>query len=342
MSRSSSLRALRAGVPAGVIASVLAIAPLAAADRQHGRLTVWSTPAAFDDRARGAAIELRSEDFESSQARYIPGDHFASCIEPVSQRSDDACFMPGDLVEGVRLKSSNGYGVIVMGTDLLGASSLVAGGWPYRLSPSSLNFTRVEFDHGPTLVAADVYGFAIFEGSATGESAPVTVEAFDAQGQSLGSFVVQPASAGSPAFAGFSSAEPIAMVEFGTRQEAAGAMIDNLRFGGGVGRPEPDADALHFGVVPAGAVGVRALQVRNAGSLPLSLLAPAVGGPFALAQEDCSQSPLPGGASCTVWLSFEPGWIDDFKAAVALPGDYPGDTAVVLLEGTGVAAEAGR
>lgn len=301
-------------------------------------LTVLSDPGELAARAATMAIELRSEDFESGKAGRLPQDHFASCIEPVSSQSEDACFAPGELEHGFRLRSSNGYGVIVMGTGLLGADSLVIGGWPYRLSPSSLNFTQIEFSDGPTFLAARVYGFEIVDGASNGQAAPVTVEAFGVGGQSLGSFVVTPARASEPAHVAFISSEPVAMLEIGTRQEAAGAMIDDLVFGGGVGRPVPDRSEVDFDGVGAGATEVRLLTVRNAGALPLSLDAPQVGpGPFAVEEEDCSAAALPATGQCSIWISFQPGHADDFRAGLSMSAGAGVDPLVVSLTGTGLA-----
>lgn len=316
--------------------ALLALAWIPAAGASS--LTVLSDPGELATRAAAMAIELRTEDFEAGKAARLPQDHFASCIEPVSARSEDACFAPGELTEGFRLRSSNGYGVIVMGTELLGADSLVIGGWPYRLSPSSLNFTQIEFDDGPTFIAARVYGFEIVNGSSNGQAAPVTVEAFGAGGASLGSFVVTPASASQPAHAAFISSEPVAMLEIGTRQEAAGAMIDDLVFGGGAGRPVADRDGIHFAGVAAGEVTVRELTVRNGGGLPLALAAPQLPtGPFAIEEEDCSTSDLPAAGQCRIWISFQPGHADDFRAELSVPAGSGVEPLVVSLTGTGLA-----
>lgn len=329
-------RSARLGSLAGIL---LAHASAAGA----GSLTVLSDPGELATRAAALAIELRHEDFESGKARYLPQDQFASCIEPVSSRSEDACFAPGELADGFRLRSSNGYGVIVMGTDLLGADSLAVGGWPYRLTPSSLNYTQVEFAEGPTFVAARVYGFELENGASNGMAAPVTIEAFGFAGQSLGSFVVTPASAGVPAHAAFISNEPVAMVEIGTRQEAAGAVIDDLVFGGGAGRPVIDQAALQFPAIAAGAIEVRLLTVRNGGGLPLALEPPQLpGGPFAVEEEDCSAAAVPANGQCRIWISFQPGHADDFQVDLRVPAASGADPLVVALSGTGLAAGGGQ
>lgn len=312
-------------------------APATLNEPDMGVLIRYDSVDAFQGAARSRNLVLRHEDFENSMARFLNQMEFAACTEPVSSRSDDACFAPGDLVEGFAIRSSHRRGVLSQGVDILQVDSMTIGAWPYQVSPSSLNYTRVEFDDPPTLVAADVYGFQLASGSATGDPVPVQVEAFDQEGQSLGSFIVQPSTYNVPAFAGFQSPVPIAAVEFGTRVQIAGEQIDNLYFGGGAGRPVPDREQVDFGVVTPAQVGIEIVQVGNGGSLPLSLDAPQLtgSGAFEIEDENCSQTPIAAGGSCLIWLSFQPGYRDDFRAALRLDGDNPGAPLRLRLRGVG-------
>ncbi len=324
-----------------VVAMVLAVTPILAdsgsGSSDRGVLIRYQHIDELLAAARSRNLVLSHEDFENSMARFLNQMEFAACTEPVSSASDDACFAPGDLVDGFSIRSSHLKGVLSQGIDILSVDSMTIGAWPYQSSPSSLNYTRVEFDHGPTLVAADVYGFQLAPGIPTGDPVSVVVEAFGLDGKSLGSFEVLPSAYNLPAFAGFQSSVPIAAVEFGTRAMNAGEQIDNLYFGGGAGRPVLQHRQLDFGAVGAGAVAVQSLQIDNGGSLPLSLGVPQVsGGPFAVEDEDCSQAALPAGASCTVWISFQPGYRDDYRARLNIDGDHSQTPTQVRLSGTGI------
>jgi hypothetical protein len=283
---------------------------------------------------RGASFT--TEDFEQSMARFLPDMEFAACTEPVSSRSDDACFAPGGLAPGFSVRSGSGFGVLSLGRGLVGFASMTLGGWPYRLNPTSINSTRVEFDDGPTVVAADVFGFRIVNGNASGEVAPVRIEAFDLSGASLGSYVVTPPAFNQPAFAGFSSPEPIGAVEFAPQEEAVGVQIDNLLFGGTAQPPLLSDSRLAFGAQPIGSVEVLPVQVRNPGDQPWQVTAPVLqGNGFTLAEEDCSSSSLAPRSACTIWLAFEPGWVDTFFGRLQVTGDFGGAPLQVDLHGIG-------
>lgn len=291
---------------------------------------------------RGASFV--SEDFEASMTRFLPQMEFAACTEPVSSASDDACFAPGTLVPGFSLRSASGYGVVSLGLDIVGFPSMTIGAWPYRLTPTSISPTRIEFEHGPTVVAADVFAFRIAGGSATGDTAPVTVQAFDLDGQPLGSFQVTPSAHNQPAFAGFSSAVPLGAVEFGPAEEAVGVQIDNLLFGGMAEDPVVAVNRLAFGVLPVGGLEVLPLQVDNPGDQPWQLDVPLLSGASAyqLVEEDCSATILAARSQCTIWLAFEPDWVDTFFGRLQVAGDFGGAPLQVDLHGIGRMQEATR
>lgn len=321
-------------LPPCLLGLVLA-APVVAND--PGALTRHQSLAEFEGEARSRNLQLHFEDFEKSLARLLVQTEFGACIEPVSSRSNDACFEPGGLIEGFTIRSSHQRGILAPGLNVFDVDSFTVGAWPYRSAPGSLNFTRLEFDDPPTFVAADVYGFKLAPGFPTGDPVPVVVEAFGVDGQSLGSFSVTPSAYNTPAFAGFSSSVPIAVVEFGTRVEEAGEQIDNLYFGGGSGRPQPLSRRLNFGAVAAGQVSVLPLSITNGGSLPLSLDAPTLSeAMFSIEEEDCSSATLPAGASCTIWIGFQPEYRDEFSARLQLDGDYPEAPVRVRLRGIGI------
>ncbi len=295
----------------------------------------------LEQRIAQGSMTFVSEDFERSMTRFLDPMEFTACTEPVSSRSDDACFAPGDLATGFSIHSTHGYGVLSMGKDIIQFPSFTVGAWPYRSTPSSLNYTRVEFDHGPTVVAADVYGFGLSGGSATGAAAPVTVEAFDRNGGSLGSFVVTPAAFNQPAFAGFSADVPIGAVEFGTRELSAGAQIDNLLFGGMAQAPQLSKDRLRFGSQAVGQLQVLSVEVRNPGDQPWHL-DPAVvqGEGYAVADDDCAAAPLAARSACTIWIAFDPAYLDTFFGRLQVSGDFGGAPLVLPIHGIGSVQEA--
>lgn len=289
---------------------------------------------------RGASFV--SEDFELSMARFLPQTEFAACTEPVSAHSDDACFAPGALAPGFSVHSAAGFGVLSLGRDIVGFPSMTIGAWPYRLTPTSINPTRIEFEHGPTVVAADVFSFRIAGGNATGETAPVTVQAFDLDGQPVGSFQVMPVADNQPAFAGFSSTVPLGAVEFGPAEEAVGVQIDNLLFGGMAQDPVLTSDRLAFGAQPIGGVEVLPVQVDNPGDQPWQLDVPALSGSSAyqMVEEDCSPAPLAARSQCTIWLAFAPDWVDTFFGRLRVTGNFGAAPLQVDLHGIGSMQEA--
>lgn len=293
-------------------------------------------------RERGIGA-LNFEDFEDNHARFLSGNEFASCTEPVDATSDDACFAPGGLTDGIRIRSHNRLGVIVPGLDIFDIDSYTIAAWPYQLSPTPLNYAQVHFEHRPTVVGVDVYGFKLENGSATGEPVPVVVEAFDVDDVLIESFTLQPAAYNVPTFVGFATDEPIAYLQIGTRVEVAGALLDNLSFGGGAGQAQLSMDRLEFGATGVADVAVRGVELRNEGALPLivaSVSAPA--GPFTLQADDCSITMLAPDASCTLIFAFEPAYAGDFEQALSIDSNDPDGEVALTLRGTGVQGSNGQ
>lgn len=306
-----------------------------AADRGVPAPVRYLTPAEFATAALAQGVNLATDDFERSFGRFLPADEFAACIEPVSSYSRDACFEPGGLVPGVSIASSHKYGVVVLGRDLLDVDSLVIGGWPYRSSPSSLNYTQLRFDEPVTFVAADVYGFRLESGSANGQTAPVVVDAYDADDVLVTSFTIESSAYNVPAFAGFSASTPIAWVQIGTPAQGAGAMIDNLQFGGREGTARFTPSSVEFGAVPIGGVDIRDVQIDNAGqtALAISSFIP-LAAPFHMEDDTCTGSTLAPGQQCAVTVVFLPTYADDYRQSLALPGS--GGNPPLEIRGTGI------
>lgn len=280
---------------------------------------------------------LRIEDFSDSFIRFLPRGEFAACTEPLDSDSSDACFAPGGLEAGFTIRSSHRYGVIMPGPDILGTSDALIGGWPYRINPSSLNFTQLDFSGGPVLFGADVYSFRIAGGESTGESAPVLVEAFDTEDELIGEFTVEPSTANQPAFAGFFSPRPLGRVQIGTREQAAGTFIAQLHFGGSGGRLTATPAALEFGSAAVGGVASRVVTLTNEGVLDVQVesLEP-LAEPFILGSEDCTGQVLASGGSCSFEVRFTPRYIDTFHAILQIEDDA-GSATTVAIRGGGVA-----
>jgi len=310
------------------------LAHAAAPNGGTGSLAVYSTLQDFQTATQDLGT-LTLEDFEGGFTPNLPSTEFASCVEPVSRASNDACYAPGDLVDGITISSSNHWGVIVLNSGVFSTNDRVIAAWPYRLSPPpTIDFTRVDFADAPTAIGADVYGIKLESGSPNGETVPVQIDAYAADDSLIGSFTVQPVQFSTPVFAGFRSPVPVAYVVYGTRTEVAAAPIDNLRFGGGAGRLA-SAD-LDFGPVALGGAVTSPLNVTNAGHLAVSVgTIGAVTAPFAIASDSCSGASLAPGASCTLQITFSPLYQSDFSETLALPaaGNAGAETT---LRGTGV------
>jgi hypothetical protein len=335
----TATRALRlALVIAGAMTSVLAQAALPTPSGDTGQLTVYGDLGAFLA-ATQALGEPGHEDFEGGFTHYLPLMEFSACAEPVDSASNDACFAPGDLLDGIHIRSSRDWGVIAFNTGIFGLPDRAVAAWPYRLNPPpTLDFTIVDFDYPPTAIAADVYGLKIENGSANGDTVPVQIDAYAADASLIGSFTVQPASANVAAFAGFTSPVPVASVVYGTRIEVAAAPIDNLRFAGGAGIASA-ADTLDFGPVAVFDSATLPWQVTNEGHLDLVFgAAPLPAPPFAIVSNGCSGNTLAPGASCTVQFSFAPTWQDIFSQALEVSLASASTPVVLRLGGGGVLA----
>ena len=179
-----------------------------------GGLQSFSDQPSFDA-AVGDPGALASEDFEGG---LTPDAAVGTCNEPVNSSSNDACFVPGDLVDGFSITSSTGGGIVVLGANFLGGNqaSAVIGANTFTDS------TIVTFDTPVTAISADYYG---------GFNADlVTVEAFDETSTSLGTATVQPSATDTSAFLGIISDTPIASITIAAANDD-GELLDNLRFG---------------------------------------------------------------------------------------------------------------
>jgi len=138
--------------------------------------TVFATRAELD----AAAGDQTVEDFEDAE--------YARCTSPVSAASDDACFDPGDIAEGVTFTPLGGLRII--DNSPLGKGLTTDGGGEFNLA------------FQPPVAAV---GLIAFERIALPE---FYVTAYDEDGEILGS--VERGNGGSPIFFGLGSSTPIA------------------------------------------------------------------------------------------------------------------------------------
>ena len=307
----------------GFLASSLALAA------PSGALTTYPDLSGF----LAATADLGTpahEDFEKGYAQYLPQTQFAACVEPVSAASHDACYADGDLVAGFHLSSTNARGVIVMNPGIYNLPGRSIGAWPYRLNAQS--YTEIRFDDAPTAIAADVYGFAMGDGAVPTNTVPIQVDAYDANDALIGTFDVTPAAITTSAFAGFTSAIPVARVVFGTHVDYSVGAIDNLYFAGSAGRLA--VDAAEFGPVAVGDSDTIPVTFANTGHLPLVLgTLPPPSAPFSYASDACSGATLQPTATCAVQVTFAPAFESDFDQTLSISGNTP---TPWRLHGTGV------
>lgn len=164
---------------------------------------------------------LDAEDFEAGAV--APGG-LVICPEPASSASNNACFLPDQLVDGFTLTSSSGAGLALIGEGYFGNDSIAIG------AVISGDRTILTFDPPVTAVAMDLYRF---NGKPDGR---IGVSILNAQGDSLGYTAPKPADGETPVFLGIIGPEPIARIEL--KGNAGNAVIDNLRFGPAEGQPD--------------------------------------------------------------------------------------------------------
>lgn len=297
-----------------------------------GALTTY--PALADFLAATSGTELASEDFEGG---FAPANGMRICFQAVASTSDDPCFAPGQLVAGFSIRSSGGNiwdpvtgvdsDLIVLGPGTRGMTSTVVGA---DVPDPPANPTQISFDGAPTAVAMDVYD------SLLGQA--VQIEAYDADDQLIGVFTAMPASATTPAFAGFTSSIPVKRVAINALASGGGELIDNLTFGGGAGHVHLQPATPDFDAVALGRTAILPVTLSNDGSLDLhvgTIATPAA--PFSIQADACSESTLARGASCIVEFAFTPDWAGRFSASLEIPGDGAAPPRLTL-NGQGVRA----
>lgn len=167
----------------------------------------------FDDRAafEVACPGLPLEDFEEGNVG--PGN-LTTCSDPFDSLTDDDCWNPGDILDGVSLGSSVAGSMVILGDGFLSQPSIATG--PYMLA----QYGYIDF-----LPYVSTVGFDLFSSSVP--------EIVDVRVIGVGGTLIaetQVLVGGAGVFIGARSFEPIVRVEY----EAAGnvgEVIDNLTFG---------------------------------------------------------------------------------------------------------------
>jgi hypothetical protein len=309
------------------------VAPAHGASAPSGNLITF--PSLSEFLSQTSLPELNYEDFEGG---YAPANGLRVCFQAVASSSDDPCFAPGQLVGGFGIRSSGGNiwdpvtgvdsDLVVLGTGTRGMPSTVVGA---NVPDPPTNPTEITFDAPRTAVAMDVYeGFG---------GAPVQIEAYDVDDQLAGVFMVTPASASLPAFAGFTSTIPVKRVAVEALGDGTGELVDNLYFGGGAGHlviaAPGDGD---FDAVALGRDAALSVTVTNDGGVDQaigSIAAPIA--PFSITNDACSNTTLAAGSSCTLQLAFSPEYASEFSASIEIPATGA-DAVRYDIRGEGVRA----
>ncbi len=215
-------------------------------------LTFFSSREAFDD----VAPDLVEEDFGGA----IPGpDEAAVCLGPFDSQTDNDCFSPGAIMEGISIGVAGGGEMAVLGPGFIkGVESTVVG-------PDHLGLdTEIQFTGGVRSVGVSIL-------APMGGPAEVSVEVYASDGSLLGTAVTQAAQF-EGVFWGVVSQEPIGRLLFATEEtagETAGELFEFVVFDG-TDDPEPEATDVEVLVKPTG--DPSPINVASRGSVPVAVL----------------------------------------------------------------------
>ncbi len=173
-------------------------------------LTVYTDRGVFEG---AVSLPLISEDFEAGAAGI---GSIVGCSEPVNSASNDACFTPGDLIDGFSVVSGLGGGVVIIGPGFIGQDSVAIGADKFSDS------TTVLFPGGNI----QAVGFEV----TSNVSGDVNVTVNGSQSV-LGTTPVNVPKSGMMIFVGFASPEPIASIEV-EGSGGSGEFIDDLIING--------------------------------------------------------------------------------------------------------------
>jgi len=201
---------------ASASASTAPVHGVAALTHAQGGVQFFSDPAAFTA-ALGVPAHLGVETFDNGQP---VGPFPTTCSGPFSSTTNNACFLPGQIVPGFALTSSSGGDLVDVPPSFFGPgqSTRVVG------ASSFADATIATFTPAANAAAATVYG------GINTATYVVDVEVFDSAGNSLGSTTLDAGdSRDASVFLGVVSATPIDHIAFNGADDG-GELIDNLKF----------------------------------------------------------------------------------------------------------------
>ncbi len=169
--------------------------------------TYFTDRAAFDAAAPGLPLE----DFEAGN---VAAGSVETCSDPYDSSTSDACWAPGDILDGISLGSSSGGGMVILGDGFFGGSSSIITGANTFTDYTYINFSPAVNAIGMDLLPANT----------------VTINLYDVAGGLLATTAGTGGDSG--LFWGVVSDEQITRIEIAGDADA-GEVLDNLAFGAG-------------------------------------------------------------------------------------------------------------
>lgn len=291
----------------------------AAIDSPHrnelqGGVTEYEDFASFEQ----AAGPIASENFQGGPTG--PGQT-VECAGGFNSETDNACFAPGDLVEGFSVLADSGP-MAVRGADE-NLPALAVG------PPSRLLTTHIDLDPPVAAVAVNAYRERTGAGSID-----ITLRGTD--GNVLAAASVPVTGPLDPAFRGFASAAPIASVTLSGSSNRH-QWLSELHFSL-TPRLTISPTSLDLGAVDVGtasAPGSATLSSTGLAPVEISAIDPPAA-PFAVTGGDCPAAPfaLAPGQACTIEIQCHPASVEVFQAALPVHRpDAPSADVALRCEG---------
>jgi len=217
-----------------------------------GGIQFFADQPAFDAAITSPA-SLAQEGFDGG----LPISAPTVCNEPLDSASNDSCFVPGNLIGGFALTSSSGSGAILLPAGLLGPaqSSHVVGANAFA------DTTVITLNPSVTATSFHVY---------TAPVRTVALEAFAADGSSLGTSSVTPTATDVPAFFGVVSSIPLSRITLAA-EGGSGELIDDLRFGAAGAAAPSISKAFAPSAIQAGTPSTLTITLTNTQASPATL-----------------------------------------------------------------------
>jgi hypothetical protein len=177
----------------------------------RGTTTTYTTLVDFQAAAPAATS---SEDFETNNA----GGAFAQCIGDINSLTNNACFTPGQVIEGLNINALPPGDTVLLPAGFSGLTDAALGAFTFAST------TELEFTNG------DVQGFAfnVYAGLAAGD---VDISMFDATDTLIDTVTVSGLGAlPDNQFIGVVAPSIVSRISIAT-QGGGGELLDNLLFG---------------------------------------------------------------------------------------------------------------